>query len=288
MQQILECFMKIFQAKSALKAVLEQEQKENKSIGFVPTMGALHSGHIELVKKCVAENDICIVSIFVNPTQFNDRNDLINYPRTYAEDYELLKNAGCHYVFSPSEEEIYPEPDTRVFDFGELASTMEGKFRPGHFNGVAQVVSKLFEIVDPNRAYFGIKDFQQLAIIKEVVKQLNLNIEIVPVSIVRESDGLAMSSRNQHLNKEQRKEAAIISKILKTSDSLRTTYTVKDLEIWVKDQINQSPELTVEYFDIIDGFTLKSIKNWGDTEYSVGCIAVFAGSVRLIDNVTYQ
>jgi pantoate--beta-alanine ligase len=280
--------MQIFQTQSALKTILDQERKETKTIGFVPTMGALHSGHLELVRRCVAENDICVVSIFVNPTQFNNKSDLLNYPRDLGADSEMLKKIGCHYVFAPSEDEIYPEPDTRVFNFGNLADVMEGQFRPGHFNGVAQVVSKLFDIVMPDRAYFGLKDFQQLVIIRDLVKQLNLNVEIVPVPIIREKDGLAMSSRNMRLNPEQRKEAANISRVLKESGSLHKLYTVAELKIWVRDQINQSPELDVEYFDIVDGFTLKSIVNWEDTEYPVGCIAVFAGDVRLIDNIIYN
>ena len=280
--------MKVFQTRSDLKSALGQERKENKSIGFVPTMGALHPGHIELVRRCVAENDICVVSIFVNPTQFNDKDDLLHYPRTFSEDFELLKKAGCHYIFAPSVEEIYPEPDTRIFQFGELANVMEGEFRPGHFNGVAQVVSKLFEIVKPDRAYFGLKDFQQLAIVRDLVKQLDLDIEIVPVPIVREKDGLAMSSRNRRLNREQRTEAANISKILKESNVLHKSYSVNELKIRVRDQINQFQELTVEYFDIVDGFTLKSIDSWDETNYPVGCIAVFAGEVRLIDNIIYE
>jgi pantoate--beta-alanine ligase len=280
--------MQIFQTQSELKTILDQERKETKTIGFVPTMGALHPGHLELVRKCVAENDICVVSVFVNPTQFNNKSDLLNYPRDLDADSEMLKKIGCHYVFAPSEDEIYPEPDTRVFKFGNLADVMEGQFRPGHFCGVAQVVSKLFDIVMPDRAYFGLKDFQQLVIIRDLVKQLNLNIEIVPVPIIREEDGLAMSSRNMRLNPGQRKEAVNISRVLKESNPLHKLYTVTELKIWVKDQINQSPELDVEYFDIVDGFTLKSIANWEDTEYPVGCIAVFAGDVRLIDNIIYN
>ena len=285
---LFENLMHTFQTQQALRAALAQERKENKTIGFVPTMGALHPGHLELVRRCIAENDICVVSIFVNPTQFNDKNDLLNYPRNFDKDFQLLEKAGCHYIFAPSEEDIYPEPDIRVFDFGELACVMEGRFRPGHFNGVAQVVSKLFEIVEPNRAYFGLKDFQQLTIVRDLAKQLKLNIEIVPVPVVREYDGLAMSSRNMRLNPGQRKEAANISRILKESNSLHKLHSVTELKTWVGDQINQSPELDVEYFDIVDGFTLKSIVNWEDTEYPVGCIAVFAGDVRLIDNIIYN
>lgn len=279
--------MKIHQTISTLKSALAADRKENKTIGFVPTMGALHAGHIELVNRCVTENDVCVVSIFVNPTQFNDKNDLLSYPRTFDEDSKLLEEAGCHYIFFPSVEEIYPSPDTRVFEFGDLANVMEGEFRPGHFNGVAQVVSKLFEIVEPDRAYFGLKDFQQLAIVRDMVKQLKLKLEIVPVPIVRESDGLAMSSRNVRLNPAQRKEAPTISRILAESKNKYATSSINDLKVWVQNQINESPELEVEYFDIVDGLTLKSIRDQKDTEYPVGCIAVFAGNVRLIDNIIY-
>ena len=280
--------MKNFQTRPELKAALEQERKESKSIGFVPTMGALHSGHIELVRKCVAENDICVVSIFVNPTQFNDKNDLLNYPRTLSEDLDMLEKAGCQCVFTPSSEEIYPEEDSRVFEFGDLANVMEGRFRPGHFNGVAQVVSILFDIVEPDRAYFGLKDFQQLAIVRDLVRQLQLNIEIIPVPIVRESDGLAMSSRNTRLSPKQRKEAPAIARALAESLTLYKSSTVDELKNRVREAINQLPELEVEYFDIVDGFTLKSINNWEDSKYPVGCVAVFAGKVRLIDNIIYQ
>ena len=288
MQRFLSIFMKNFQTRPELKAALEQERKESKSIGFVPTMGALHSGHIDLVRKCVAENDICVVSIFVNPTQFNNKNDLLNYPRTLSEDLDMLEKAGCQCVFTPSSEEIYPEEDSRVFEFGDLANVMEGRFRPGHFNGVAQVVSILFDIVEPDRAYFGLKDFQQLAIVRDLVRQLQLNIEIIPVPIVRESDGLAMSSRNTRLSPKQRKEAPAIARALTESLALYKSSTVDELKIRVREAINQFPELEVEYFDIVDGFTLKSINSWEDSKYPVGCVAVFAGEVRLIDNIIYK
>lgn len=280
--------MQITYTIDSLQKNLTKERKENKSIGFVPTMGALHQGHIELVKRCVAGNDICVVSIFVNPTQFNDKNDLLKYPRTLEADCKLLEEAGCHYVFVPSVEEIYPEPDTRTFDFGSLAEVMEGRFRLGHFAGVAQVVSRLFEIVNPDKAYFGLKDFQQLAIVNDLVRQLKLNVEIIPVPIIREKDGLAMSSRNARLNPSQRKAAALISKILFESKNIHNDFSVPALKLWVKEQIDESPELQVEYFDIVDGFTLQSIARWEDTDYAVGCIAVFAGEVRLIDNIIYQ
>jgi pantoate--beta-alanine ligase len=280
--------MKIIHTVAELQAILAQKKEVGKSIGFVPTMGALHPGHIELVKRSVAENDISVVSIFVNPTQFNDKNDLLKYPRTLDADCELLQATGNDFVFAPSVEEVYPEPDTRQFNFGDLEKVMEGQFRPGHFNGVAQVVSRLFAIVKPDRAYFGEKDFQQLAIIRNLTKQLDLNMEIIPHPIVREPDGLALSSRNTRLTPEQRKNAAAISKTLFESEKDRGRQSVSELKKAVIDKINAVPELQVEYFEVVDGFTLQSIKDWADTEYPVGCVAVYAGEVRLIDNVSYK
>jgi pantoate--beta-alanine ligase len=251
-------------------------------------MGALHSGHLALIKRCVAENDVCVVSIFVNPTQFNDQNDLLNYPRSLQADCELLKKSGCRLVFAPEAEEIYPEPDTRQFDFGQLDQVMEGRFRPGHFNGVAQVVSKLFDIVQPDRAYFGEKDFQQLAIIREMVKQLNDTVEIIPCPIVREPDGLAMSSRNARLSAAERAEAPVIYRTLSGSVALKRSLSVEALKQWVADRIDASPLLRVEYFEIVDGLTLQPIEEWADSGCPVGCIAVFCGAIRLIDNMKYE
>jgi pantoate--beta-alanine ligase len=279
--------MKLIHTVVGLQQELADCQKASKKIGFVPTMGALHPGHIELVKRSVAENDVSVVSIFVNPTQFNDKKDLLNYPRTLDADCLLLEKTGNAIVFAPSVEEVYPEPDTRQFGFGSLETVMEGQFRPGHFNGVAQVVSRLFAIVKPDRAYFGEKDFQQLAIIREMVKQLNLSIEIIACPIVREPDGLAMSSRNTRLSESQRKEAVAISQTLFESKKRRENQSVQALKKEVINTINAYPELQTEYFDIVDGNTLQSIADWGETEYPVGCIAVYAGEVRLIDNLNY-
>jgi pantoate--beta-alanine ligase len=212
--------MRVIHTIAELKELLQQHRQEGKTIGFVPTMGALHKGHITLVERCVAENDICVVSIFVNPTQFNNHEDLRLYPRTPEEDYELLRSTGTDVVFAPSVEEIYPGPDIRIFDFGLLDKVMEGAFRPGHFNGVAQVVSKLFAFVEPHKAYFGEKDFQQLAIVREMVKQQELPVEIVGVPTVREQNGLAMSSRNQRLSVEQREHASEIHRIMRESTLL--------------------------------------------------------------------
>lgn len=271
-----------------LQELLAKERQAGKQVGFVPTMGALHAGHIALVERSVAENDTSVVSIFVNPTQFNNKSDLAQYPRTLEADCALLEKTGNTFVFAPSVQEIYPEPDNRQFEFGTLASVMEGEFRPGHFNGVAQVVSRLFEIVQPDRAYFGEKDFQQLAIIREMVKQLQLDVAIKPCPIVREADGLAMSSRNTRLTPAQRREAARISQALTESKKMWKEYTVPALKVWIRDYINASPELETEYVDIVDGFTLQPIYDWSDTPYPVVCVAVFAGEVRLIDNMTYD
>jgi pantoate--beta-alanine ligase len=279
--------MELLKTVRELQLILPEKQKNDSSIGFVPTMGALHEGHLSLVRQSVAENGITVISIFVNPTQFNNKNDLLRYPRTLERDCEMLKDAGDVIVFNPSVEEIYPEPDARVFDFGSLAAVMEGKFRPGHFNGVAQVVSRLFEIVKPDRAYFGEKDFQQLAIIRAMVKQLQLPVEIVSHPIVREADGLAMSSRNARLSPELRKNAAAISQILFESKKNKKELSIAELQQEVFDRINAVAGLQTEYFELVDGNSLQPVENWSDSDYIVGCVAVFAGDIRLIDNVCY-
>ena len=270
-----------------LQNAVSTSKDERKTIGFVPTMGALHEGHISLVKKCREQNDVCIVSIFVNPTQFNNQTDLEKYPRTIDEDTKLLSYAGVDIVFVPSVQEVYPESDNRQFDFGLLDKVMEGKFRPGHFNGVAQVVSRLFDFVKPDKAYFGEKDFQQLAIIRRMVSQFNIPVEIVPMPIKREDSGLAMSSRNQRLTGDQKKDAANIYRVLSESKTLYNNKTVEELRFWVIENINKIASLEVEYFEIVDGNTLQQISDWKDTQYVVGCITVFCGEVRLIDNIIY-
>lgn len=279
--------MKIVSKIQDLKGYLAQERLNNRRIGFVPTLGALHAGHLSLVKRCVDENDICVVSVFVNPTQFNDKKDLETYPRTLEKDCELLQSAGCDYVFAPSVEEMYPEPDTRVFDFGKVMQVMEGARRPGHFNGVAQVVSKLFYIVEPDNAYFGEKDFQQIAVIRAMVKQLGLSVKINDCPILREADGLAMSSRNTRLTPELRQKAPLIARTLKESTNFAPAKGVQEVIDYVVNTINQEPDMEVEYFEIVDGNTLESIKDWKDTDYPVGCITVYCGEVRLIDNIKY-
>lgn len=272
-----------------LQELVQTKKQKNLKVGLVPTMGALHAGHISLVKEAKKNCDICVVSIFVNPTQFNNSEDLIKYPRTLERDAALLAEVGADIVFTPSVEEIYPEPDTRIFDFGTLDKVMEGEHRPGHFNGVAQVVSRLFAIVNPDKAYFGEKDFQQLAIIREMVKQLALNIEIVAMPILREASGLALSSRNERLSAEEKNIATNIYRVL--SESVQSDFcakTIHDTTTDVVDKINEIAPLRVEYFEIVDGNTLQSIKEWSDSTYIIGCIVVYCGEVRLIDNIFYK
>lgn len=273
---------------SELKVMLQGFRSEGKSIGFVPTMGALHKGHVSLVERSVAENDITVVSIFVNPTQFNDKNDLKNYPRMPEKDIAMLEAAGVDVVFMPTEDEIYPEPDIRVFDFGMLDKVMEGKFRPGHFNGVAQVVSKFFDIVEPHRAYFGQKDYQQLAIIRAMVRMLGYKIEIIGCTIVREPDGLAMSSRNLLLTAEHRKSAPLIYKTLAQARNKTNELSVKEMIDWVVNGINADRNLKVEYFELADADSLLPVQGWDHPNGIVGCIAVWAGNIRLIDNMMFK
>lgn len=280
--------MQVISLKSELSDLLDGLRKSGKKIGFVPTMGALHQGHLSLMKICRKNNDVAVASIFVNPTQFNDKNDLKNYPRMPDVDLKLLKSAGCDIVFSPEVEEMYPEPDTRVFEFGNLGEVMEGSHRPGHFNGVAQIVSKLFDCVMPDNAYFGEKDFQQLAIIKQLVRNNNLPINIVSCPIIRENDGLAMSSRNLLLGKNERLNAPLIHQVLTKAVSLQNQYSVAGLNKWVIDQINANEFLNVEYFEIVDDVELMQINDWNEKSNKVGCIAVKAGNIRLIDNIRFN
>ena len=280
--------MKLVHTIQELRAELDIQRKAGKKIGLVPTMGALHEGHASLVRRAVAENEIVVVSDFVNPTQFNDKNDLLKYPRTLETDCELLEKEGAAYVFAPSVEEVYPEPDTRQFSYAPLDTVMDGQYRPGHFNGVCQIVSKLFMMVEPDKAYFGEKDFQQLAIIREMVKQMNFPLEIVGCPIVREADGLALSSRNARLSEEERRQALNISKTLFASKEYATSHTVEETQKFVEDSIAASEGLELEYFELVDGTTLQKIATWDETDYAVGCITVYCGEVRLIDNIKYK
>ncbi|MCK4464519.1 MAG: pantoate--beta-alanine ligase [Bacteroidales bacterium] len=264
-------------------------RSDGEKLGLVPTMGALHDGHLSLVKHSFRDNDLTAVSIFVNPKQFNNREDLKKYPVDIQKDLEKLGKIlrQNDLVFTPDENEMYREPVTYILDFGNLDKVMEGKYRKGHFNGVAIIVSKLFEIFQPDKAYFGQKDFQQLVIIKSLVKQLDLPVTIVSCPIVREHDGLAMSSRNVLLSDKQRKEAALIPETLFAAVSKSKNLSVKELKRWVTKRINKNPELRVEYFEIVDNIELFQIKSWEEKKKKYGCIAVNVGTVRLIDNVKF-
>lgn len=280
--------MKVISTVKELKMFLDDCRAAGKSIGLVPTMGALHAGHASLVERAVKENDVVVVSVFVNPTQFNDKNDLKNYPRTLDADCLLLEKTGASVAFAPSVEEMYPTEDTRVFTFAPLDTVMEGACRPGHFNGVAQIVSKLFYAVEPDRAYFGEKDFQQLAIIREMVRQLGLGLEIVGCPIVREADGLAMSSRNTLLSAGERERALTISRTLFASLGFAKENSLAATRAFVENAINETPGLELEYYRIVDGNTLQEVEEWGNSDYVVGCIALFCGKIRLIDNIKYK
>ena len=275
--------MKSFSTVSDLREALALHKGQ--IVGFVPTMGALHQGHISLVERARKECDVVVVSVFVNPTQFNDKNDLKNYPRTPEADAAMLEAAGVDYVLFPSVEEIYPEPDTRVFDFGQIDKVMEGATRPGHFNGVAQVVSRLFAIVEPTKAYFGEKDFQQIAVIRAMCAQLGLTLEIVDCPIIRDVDGLARSSRNTLLTPEHRAAAPHIYEVLSAAATKLGEMTPQQLTEWVVAEVENNPLLKVIYFQAVDALSLQQVENWEDSARIQGCIAVQAGEIRLIDNI---
>ncbi len=280
--------MEIVRTISKLRDCLDLHRRQGHSVGFVPTMGALHEGHASLVVRSVAENDVTVVSIFLNPTQFNDPKDLERYPRTLEADCQLLEKCGADIAFAPSVAEVYPEPDTRQFSYPPTDSVMEGAMRPGHFNGVCQVVSKLLSYVEPDRAYFGEKDYQQIAVIRRMVDDLGFKLEIVPCPVVRQSDGLAMSSRNTLLTDQERTTAANIYRIMNESRSLGLT--VQQTHDYVVDAINSIDGLEVQYFSIVDGDSLADVSSWDDAPSIVGCITVFCGAkpIRLIDHIRYK
>ena len=281
--------MKLIKTSRELTEFRNFLSEENKTVGFVPTMGALHKGHLSLVEKAEKETDSVIVSIFVNPTQFNDPEDLRNYPSNIGNDLELLRPyRKIDAVFAPSASEMYPVPDTRIFDFGHVDKVMEGSSRKGHFNGVAQIVSKLLSLVKPQKAFFGQKDFQQLVIIKHLVKKLNIGVEIISCPIIRESDGLAMSSRNQLLSPDERKHAALISETLFEAKSKAAEMGVENIKEWLTFTLNSDPLMCVEYFEIVDSVELKSVKSWDQPVVKVGCVAVRLGKIRLIDNLIFD
>jgi pantoate--beta-alanine ligase len=282
--------MKVFSRIVDVQNELFAYRKQAKTVGLVPTMGALHEGHASLVRRSVAENDVTVVSVFVNPTQFNDKNDLRNYPRTLDADCALLSECGADIVFAPSVEEMYPQPDNRYFEFPPVSTVMEGAHRPGHFNGVCQVVSRLFYIVRPDNAYFGEKDWQQIAVIKAMVSSLGLRVNIVECPIIRDEDGLARSSRNTLLSPDERMIAPEIYKVLSGSISYSATHTVADTHDFVVEKINSVDGLEVEYFSIVDGDTLQDVLSWDESEHVVGCITVYCGKtpIRLIDHIKYK
>ncbi len=278
--------MNHFSSIAQTKAWIQQQRQAGKSIGFVPTMGALHDGHLELMRCAQKENDLLVVSIFVNPIQFNNPDDLKKYPRTLDEDKKKLEAVGCDLLFAPDAKEMYPEGEPeKHYDFGQLDKVMEGAFRPGHFNGVAIVVKKLFDIVQPHRAYFGEKDFQQLTIIKKLVEMEKIPVEIVPCPIVREPDGLAMSSRNRLLTPEERKEAPFIYQTLREAKLRRQHICANPLRQMIINRFEGNEHFKLEYFDIVDDRTLQPVKAWNDKVGTVACVAVWLGNVRLIDNI---
>lgn len=280
--------MKIIRTVKELKEAVSALKSEGKSVGLVPTMGALHDGHISLVERARTGNDAVVVSVFVNPTQFNNPDDLRTYPRTEDADCHRLEKAGVDIAFIPSVEEMYPEPDTRVFDLGPVAAVMEGAMRPGHFNGVAQVVSRLFAMVNPDRAYFGEKDFQQIAVIRRMVELEKFPIEIVACPIKREIDGLALSSRNVRLSAHQREVAPNIHRVMEESLAYKASgASLKDVKHRVIDEINAYPEMEVEYYEIVNAADMQPVAEWSDCDEAVGCITVYLGDVRLIDNIKY-
>lgn len=280
--------MEIIRTVAELQQRLDEARKKG-SIGLVPTMGALHAGHMSLIERARRDNDTVVVSVFVNPTQFNNATDLATYPRTEEADCVLLEKGGVDFAFIPSVEEVYPEPDTRQFDLGPVAEVMEGAMRPGHFNGVAQVVSKLFSFTRPTRAYFGEKDFQQIAVIRRMAELEGFDtLEIVECPIKREADGLAMSSRNVRLSADQRSIAPVIALTLRASViKAAQGASLQETRQWVVDTINRYPEMEVEYYEIVDALTMQPISEWSEAAQAVGCITVYCGQVRLIDNIKY-
>lgn len=280
--------MEVFTKIADLKATINQHKVNGKTIGFVPTMGALHEGHLSLIRTAKEHCDIAVVSIFVNPIQFNNPEDLSTYPRTLEADCEKLQTVGCDMVLAPSVEEMYPEPVTETYNFGELEAVMEGPQRPGHFSGVAVVVRRLFEIVEPAKAFFGEKDFQQLAIIRRLVEQLNLPLEIVPCPIVRADDGLALSSRNMRLSAEARKIAPQIYATLKKAVEQSQSQTIDEVKHFVINTLKSFTVFDPEYFEIVNDTTLQPIANWSEARGVVGCIAVWLDGVRLIDVIRFR
>jgi pantoate--beta-alanine ligase len=281
--------MKLFSRIPAIREYLANEKTAGKSIGFVPTMGALHEGHLSLIRRSIGENDLTVCSVFVNPIQFNNKKDLVNYPRTLDNDLKILEKTGCDLVFAPKDEEMYPKGETGSIDidFGYLDKILEGKFRPGHFRGVAIVVKKLFEIIEPDKAYFGKKDYQQFLVISEIVKQFSLPVEIVPCTIIREPDGLAMSSRNMRLTIGERLIAPLIYETLSGMKERNGTIPVTKLKEWAVRKIMKNPAFDVEYIEIADKDTLLPLEDWKTKEKAIALAAVNLNDIRLIDNIEF-
>lgn len=282
--------MKIIDTVAALQLAVTEAKQQELSVGLVPTMGALHEGHASLIRQCVAENQLTVVSVFVNPTQFNDPKDLQHYPRTFEADAQLIASLGGDIVFAPSVEEIYPQEDKRVFSYPPIDTVMEGARRPGHFNGVCQIVSKLFDIVTPDKAYFGEKDFQQIAVVRAMMRDLDYKFQLVPCPIVRETSGLALSSRNALMSEDERVLATNIYRTLRESVVFSQAHTVAETQQFVVNQLNALEGLEVEYYEIVNGETLQTVTSWEDAAQIQGCITVFCGArpVRLIDNISYR
>lgn len=282
--------MKIINTVAALQQAVTEAKQQGLSVGLVPTMGALHEGHASLIRQSVAENQLTVVSVFVNPTQFNDPKDLQHYPRTFEADAQLIASLGGDVVFAPSVEEVYPQEDTRVFAYPPIDTVMEGARRPGHFNGVCQIVSKLFDMVSPDKAYFGEKDFQQIAVVRAMMRDLGYKFQLVPCPIVREESGLALSSRNALMSEEERVLATNIYRTLRESVDYAQSHTVTETQQFVVNQLNALEGLEVEYYEIVNGETLQPVTSWQDAPHIQGCITVFCGArpVRLIDNIAYR
>ena len=282
--------MKIIDTVAALQLAVTEAKQQGLSVGLVPTMGALHEGHASLIRQCVAENQLTVVSVFVNPTQFNDPKDLQHYPRTFEADAQLIASLGGDIVFAPSVEEIYPQEDKRVFSYPPIDTVMEGARRPGHFNGVCQIVSKLFDLVSPDKAYFGEKDFQQIAVVRAMMRDLDYKFQLLPCPIVRETSGLALSSRNALMSEDERVLATNIYRTLRESVVFSQAHNVAETQQFVVNQLNALEGLEVEYYEIVNGETLQTVTSWEDAAQIQGCITVFCGArpVRLIDNISYR
>lgn len=277
--------MQVFQQISEIKTYISSQKQQHKTIGFVPTMGALHQGHISLINESKKVCDITVCSIFVNPTQFNNANDLTRYPRTPEVDRQLLEQAGCDVLYMPDVKDIYPTTDTRQFNFGYIDTILEAEHRPGHYNGVGQVVSILLTGIEPNKAFFGSKDYQQVMIVRTLVKQLKLPVEIISCPILREDDGLAMSSRNMLLTPEERKIASLVPKMMEGARDIVKQIGVSAAKLYILNEVAQVPIMKLDYYEVCDTETLEPLTALEPNQQAISLIAVFVGNIRLIDNL---